>query len=347
MTQQYTWWDSAAAAERSSRRLLALRPGENIAWNNLIEPLLRQGRAREAVQAQLMISPDTTDITRVPFLARDAIRWGRYAQLEPVLRATAQGPKAEARSEAWWLLMLSLRDQGRLREADSIRLVMRAENLAKGDSPASQPVDAMMIGVERGHPELSLKVFRNDSERTARSNSPPGIRNRYLVWYLTLAGDVYARTGDTAVVRRLADSLEVLGQTSQFGRDAKAHYYLRGLLFQSQGRHAEAVDAFQRSLFSLTDGYTRINLMMARSLLALHRPAEAVAVLRPAIHGGVDGSNTYTSRTELHEAMALAFEQAGQADSARFHWRAVESAWRHADPPFRDRYNRARQKAGL
>ena len=346
MAQQYIWWDSATAAERSSRRLMALRPGENIAWNNLVEPLLRQGRAREAAQAQHMVTPDTADVTKAPLLSRDAIRWGRYAQLDPVLRETARSPKVEARDEAWWLLMLSLRDQGRLREADSVRLVWRASNLAKGQSPDEQPVDGMMIGVERGHPEVSISVFRNDANRTIRSNSPPGIRNRYLVWFLTLAGDVYARTGDTAVVRRLADSLEILGQTSQFGRDAKAHYFLRGLLLQSQGRHAEAVDAFQRSLFSLTDGYTRINLMMARSLLELHRPAEAIAVLRPAIRGGVDGSNTYTSRTELHEALALAFEQAGQADSARVHWHAVEAAWRHADPQFRDRHNRARQRAG-
>jgi len=347
MAQQYTWWDSAAAAERSTRRLMALRPEETNVWINLVEPLLRQRRAREAAQAQRMVTPDTTDVTKVPLLFRDAIRWGRYAQLDPVLRVAAQSPTDETRHEAWWLLMLSLRDQGRLREADSVRLVWRAANLARGENPAGQPVDAMMIGVERGHPEVSIRVFRNDAERTARSNSPPGIRNRYLVWYLTLAGDVYSRAGDTAVVRRLADSLEVLGQTSQFGRDAKLHYFLRGLLFQKQGRHADAVDAFQRSLFSLTDGYTRINLMMARSLLELHRPAEAIAVLRPAIRGGVDGSNTYTSRTDLHEALALAFQQAGQADSARFHWRAVESAWRHADPQFRARYLSAKARVGL
>ena len=200
---------------------------------------------------------------------------------------------------------------------------------------------------ERGHPEVTIRSFRRDAERTARSDGPIGVKNRYLVWFLTLAGTAHARAGDTAVVRRLADSLEVLGQTSQFGRDAKLHYFLRGLLFQSQGRDAEAVDAFRRSLFSLTDGYTRINLMMARSLLALHRSAEAIAVLRPAIRGGVDGSNTYTSRTELHEALAQAFEQAGQADSARLHWRAVESGWRHADPEFRERYLAARRKAAL
>jgi hypothetical protein len=98
-------------------------------------------------------------------------------------------------------------------------------------------------------------------------------------------------------------------------------------------------------LFSLTDGFTRTNLMLARSLIELHRPTEAIAVLRPAIHGGVDGSNTYVSRTELHEALAQAFEQAGQRDSALVHWRAVESAWRLADPQFRDRYERAKARA--
>jgi predicted Zn-dependent protease len=168
-----------------------------------------------------------------------------------------------------------------------------------------------------------------------------------VIWNLMLAGTAHAAAGDTAVVRRLADSLELLGPTSYFGRDLRLYYVLRGLLLQQEGRHAEAVDAFRRSLFSLTDGYTRTNLMMARSLLALHRPGEAIAVLQPAIRGGVDGSNTYMSRTELHEALAQAFEQAGRKDSAVAHWRAVESAWRRADPQFAERYRRAKEKTGV
>ena len=49
-------------------------------------------------------------------------------------------------------------------------------------------------------------------------------------------------------------------------------------------------------------------LLFGPSRLAarLTRPLEAIAVLRPAIRGGVDGSNTYLSRTELHEALAQA-----------------------------------------
>jgi len=347
MGRAYTWWDSAAAAERTARRLIALRPGEPYHWENLVEGLLRQRRRQEAVAAWDKAHPEGPAASRNAFyFYRDDIRWGRYEAVDRALHQDAEIGNEGTRSEAWWLLSLSLRDQGRLREADSVRVVWRAANLAKGDSPADQPNDAMMIAMERGHPEVSIRSIRHDAERTARSNDPPGVRNRYLVWFLTLAGTVHAAVGDTAVVRRLADSVEALGPTSQFGRDAKLHYFLRGLLFQRQGRHGDAVDAFRRSLFSLTDGYTRINLMMARSLLELHRPAEAIAVVRPAIRGGVDGSNTYTSRTELHEVLAQAFEQAGQPDSAMVHWRAVEAAWRRADPQFRERYLSAKQKAG-
>jgi hypothetical protein len=213
--------------------------------------------------------------------------------------------------------------------------------------PGPVPIDLALLGLEMGRPEVSIRNHRNEAANIAHWSGPPAFRARNLIWNLNLAATAHAAAGDTAVVRRLADSLEALGPSSSYaGRDARLHYFLRGLLLQGEGRHAEAVDAFRRSLYSVTDGYTRTNLMMARSLLALNRPAEAIAILRPAIHGGVDGSNTYVSRTELHEAMALAFEQAGQADSARFHWRAVESAWRRADPQFHDRYLRARQKAG-
>ncbi|HEU5219048.1 MAG TPA: BTAD domain-containing putative transcriptional regulator [Gemmatimonadales bacterium] len=346
MARAYSWWDSAAAGERTARRLIALRPDEPAHWDGLVEPLLRQGRHQEAMDAWVKAHPNGASGTLDPIFYRDDIRWGRHAVVEPALRQEAAGSSEDLRREAWWLLQLSFRDQGRLREADSVRRTWRAADLARNPRAVNPRPDALMIGMEMGRPEISIRTLRIDAELTARSKDPPGIRSRYLAWFLTLAGTAYAAAGDTDVVRRLADSVETLGQHSQFGRDARLHYFLRGLLFQRQGRHADAVDAFRRALFSLTDGYTRINLMLARSLLELHRPEEAVTVLRPAIHGGVDGSNTYASRTDLHEALAQAFEQAGQADSARTHWRLVESTWRHADPQFRERYLAAKSKAG-
>ena len=342
----YLWWDSAAAGERVARKLIALRPQESGPWNNLVEPLLRLGRRAESESAwakQANVAGDWSGHS----MHRDLIRWGHYDQVDRELIAEIAHRTVHIRADAWWLLMLSLRDQGRLREADTLIHRWRVPNtnvLVLEPGPA--PRDLALLALEMGHPEVSIRAHRETASQIANWNASPAFRARNLIWNLTLAGTAHAAAGDTAVVRRLADSLEVLGPSSYFGgRDERLHYVLRGLLLQHEGRHAEAVDAFRRSLYSLTDGYTRTNLMLARSLLALGRGPEAIAVLRPAIHGGVDGSNTYVSRTELHEAMAQAFEQAGQRDSAVAHWRAVESAWRRADPQFRNRYLEARRKA--
>jgi tetratricopeptide (TPR) repeat protein len=245
-------------------------------------------------------------------------------------------------------LKLSLRDQGRLQEADTLIHQWRipGTNLHL-PSPGPAATDLALLATDMGHPALSIRTHRANAEHAARTNPMRAMRARYVVWNLALAGTAYAAIGDTAMLRRLADSLETIGSESNWERDVRMHHMLRGLLHQAAGRHQEAVDEFRRSLYSLTDGYTRTNLMLARSLLALGRGVEAIPVLQPAIRGGVDGSNTYVSRTELHEALAQAFEQAGQADSARVHYAMVERSWRRADPQFRERYQQARRKAGL
>jgi DNA-binding SARP family transcriptional activator/tetratricopeptide (TPR) repeat protein len=347
MVSTYTWWDSLGAAERASRRLIAVRPNEAGTWNNLIEPLLRLGRRAEAEDAWAKQADPNGDWSGY-LMHRDLIRWGHYEQTDRELIVEIPNKNATIRSDAWWLLLLSLRDQGRLREADTLVHRWRVANTRLLlPEPGPEPVDLALLALEMGRPAASIRAHRGTAAGIVKWDAPPAIKARNIVWQLTLAGTGHAAAGDTSVVRRLADSLELLGPTSNYGRDAKLHHFLSGLLLQQQGRHAEAVDAFKRSLYSLSDGYTRTNLMLARSLLVLQRPAEAIAVLRPAIHGGVDGSNSYVSRTELHEALAEAFEQAGQRDSAVVHWRAVESAWRRADPQFRERYLHAKLKAGL
>ncbi|CAN5680164.1 hypothetical protein BH23GEM3_BH23GEM3_06940 [soil metagenome] len=76
--------------------------------------------------------------------------------------------------------------------------------------------------------------------------------------------------------------------------------------------------------------------------MRLGRPAEAVAILRPALRGGLEASNLYVTHTELHEALGRAFAAAGQPDSAAIHYRWVERAWADADPAFRARHDFAR-----
>jgi tetratricopeptide (TPR) repeat protein len=342
------WWDSAGAAERTARRFIALRPHEEIAWSALIEPLLRLGRREEALAAiQKRDSLATVPYSYRGLLQRDLIRWGRFEELDRQLLDDLVSSSVSVRSEGRWLMLFSLRNQGRLREA----MALARDHIIPGSSSrvAGLPPEGLMqltISLEAHRPLEAARGFRDVAANSLSQNLTPGFKARFVTWMLALAGTALASAGDTAAVRRLVDSAQQIGKGSNWGRDPRLHHYLRGLIFQREGHHAEAVEAFRRAIFSTSDGLTRINLEMGRSLLVLGRATEAVAILQAALRGGVVGSYRYVTYTELHEALAQAFERAGQPDSAVAHYRAVERAWRHADPQFRDRYQQAKLKAG-
>jgi tetratricopeptide (TPR) repeat protein len=345
----YIWWDSAPAAERTARRFISLRPHEGIAWSALVEPLLRQGRRDEALAAiQKRDSLTTVAYSYRGTLQRDLIRWGRFGELDHQLLDDLVSSSASVRGEGRWLMLFSLRNQGRLHEA----MALARDHVIPGSSSpvVGLPPEGLMqvtIALEAGRPLEAARGFRELAANSLSQNLTPGFKARFVTWMLALAGTALASAGDTAAVRRLADSAEQIGKGSNWGRDPRLHHYLRGLIFQQGGHHTEAVEAFRRAVFSPSDGFTRINLEMSRSLLALGRATEAIAILQPALRGGVDGSNSYVTHIELHEALAQAFELAGRTDSAATHYRVVERAWRQADPQFRDRYQQAKRKAGV
>jgi len=340
MSGVFLWWDSAAAAERTARRMIALRPDEHTAWGILLEPLLRLGRRSEAEAAAQRQEALTGEIGWPQFyLHRDLIRAARFEDLDRELGAAVRSLFPSIRNEARWLWLIGLRDQGRMAEAAALALngtIPGSRARMAGALP--EPVHVAFLPFETGQPLVTAAQLRDRAALERASGLPPAIRARAITWSLTLAGTALAAAGDTAAVRALADTVEQAGRESNFGRDPRLHYFLRGLVLQAEHRHTDAVAAFQRAMYSTADGYTRINLMLAQSLLALGRAQEAVAVLRPALHGGIDGSNTYLTRTEIHLAMADAFAAAGMPDSAAAHYRAVERAWRNADPEFRSRY---------
>jgi predicted Zn-dependent protease len=156
---------------------------------------------------------------------------------------------------------------------------------------------------------------------------------------LTHRATALAAAGDTAQLPHLADSLEILGLQSSYGRDRQLFHHLRGLLLIARNRPAEAEREFRQAVWSLTYGYTRTNFELARALMTLGRPREAIAVLQPAFRGPLDASNLYVTHTELHEMLARAFDAAGERDSAVTHYRWVVAAWRNADPEFRPRFD--------
>lgn len=145
-------------------------------------------------------------------------------------------------------------------------------------------------------------------------------------------------------VRRVVDSVTTTGRRSLFIRDPLLHHFLRGLLLAAATRHDSAVSEFRTAMFAPALGYTRINYELAKSLLALNRPAEASAVLRSALRAGLDGPGLYLTRTDKHELLARAFDQTGQRDSAVAHYAIVERSWRNADPILNPRYASARDR---
>ena len=79
--------------------------------------------------------------------------------------------------------------------------------------------------------------------------------------------------------------------------------------------------------------------------MRLHKPREAIAYLSPALRGPIEAQNLYVSRIELHALLAQAWDSAGQRDSAVVHYNAVARAWSAADPSFKARADRCRDRS--
>ncbi len=254
--------------------------------------------------------------------------------------------REEPNGEAAWFLTFSLRYQGRLREALAVAHAMAAKEPGGGGVTPGAVVRATVL-FDMGRNREAGEAFAAIAHGAQPRPELRSLAARDQVWNLTHAATALAAAGDTSAVRQLADSIERLGTLSAYGRDRRLHYYVRGLLLRAQGRLPEAAQAFRRALYSLTDGYTRNSYELARTLLALHRPAEAIAVLQPAFRGSLQASNTYVTHTELHEALAQAFEEHAQPDSAASHYAYVARAWAAADPPLRARGASARARVAL
>lgn len=208
------------------------------------------------------------------------------------------------------------------------------------------PVDHYNIAsldLETGHPLAAADTFLAIGQRVdATPDATDGFRARNATWMLTLAATAAVAGGDTARARRLVDTIEATGRRSGYDRDPGLHHFVRGLLYSRATEHTSAVQEFRAAMRSPTHGYTRINYELGKSLLALGRPLEAVRILRPPLHGGIEGSGLYVTRTEMHELLARAFDAAGQRDSAAAHYAVVGRGWRAADSFLKPRYDAVR-----
>jgi predicted Zn-dependent protease len=255
----------------------------------------------------------------------------RFDEAERRVQPMLDSPRAEELGPARWLDAILLRNQGRMNEA------LRVVRL--GGTP--DVLANTLVTLERGDSREARSIL---APLAASDQSPlaPGVRARHITWFKTLFGMVLAAAGDTLRLRHLADTVEYWGQRSNYERDRRAHHYLRGMLLVARGRDAEAAAELRDAIFSPSHGFTRVNYELGKTLIRLNRPAEAIPIVRAALHGDIDGSNLYMTRTELHELLARSFDLVGMRDSAAVHYRTVVKAWERADPPYYARRDRAR-----
>jgi DNA-binding SARP family transcriptional activator/TolB-like protein len=346
LAQRYDWADSSEAVERTLARWSRLRPADHTPWRMRAEYLIGIGRHTDAEDALRRASSlGATSLMSEETRLAWALRSDDLDAADDICRAQL-AVDAGMFLRYRWLCTIALRMQGRYRDALQLVRAGRAPGSASAYTglPAD-PYNDAILDLEMGRPRLAAsQLLRMAAEAAADTQRPDGLTAREVAWRLTLAATAYSAAGDTIRVRSLIDSVETIGQRSLFGRDPLLHYFLRGLLLARGQEHEAAVRAFRAATHSPSQGYTQINAHLARSLLALGRPSEAVPVMRAALRGGIEGSGLYLTRTEAHELLAQAYDAAGQRDSAEAQFAIVARSWRNADSLLHARRDAAQRR---
>ena len=331
----YGMADSIEAAVRTARNWVRQEPGSAVAWHELAAALELADRGDEALaavrNAARLRAGDAEDAV-LPGVV--AFQGARFEEADRVFQELMRSGSPDVRARARWEYVISLRNQGRLREALAEARRYRAEADSGGGITSAAP--EAQVRFERGDFRGAGRLFDSIAAVEPQPASDArAARNR--AWYLTHVASALAAAGDTAPLAPLADSVERVGRASAYGRDHLLHYHIRGLLALARGRVADAAALFARANYSLTGGFSRNNLEWARALIALGRSAEAIPILRGALNGPPDASGLYATFADVHELLGRAFDLSGGRDSAAAHYRWVEAAWRRADPSFRPR----------
>ena len=349
LSWRYEWADSDAAVRRTFKRWSALRPNDAHPWALLADWLVGFGHRAPAEAAQhryATLGGAPADDPRLQELVRN-LRFDEFDLAdETCARALASADSVEFGTYRWYCA-IGLRMEGRFAEARALNeggRVPRSSVMRRGTVP--DPFIRAILDFETGRSKSAEREYL-EVVRTTDSAARAGDKNPRLVpWFLTLAATAAVGGGDTAFARQLVDSIEIAGSRSVFPRDPLLHHFVRGLLYSRARQHDAALHEFRAALSSPTFGYTRINYEIGKTLLALHRPAEGIQLAQAALHGGIEGSGLYVTRTEFHELLAQLFDAAGQPDSAAGHYAVVARAWRSADALLADRQRAAAQRSG-
>jgi tetratricopeptide (TPR) repeat protein len=305
--------------------------------------LALQERYQEALAADQTVTALVPQFSRDAYRALVAFRSGNYPAADQYFANQTLGVDPGAGFK--WLT-ISRRAQGRPREALVSAQKLRAlEQVPRRDAAPYNALFEAAVWFDLGEYRRAAALF--DSISRAPRDSTPSQIARNLVWTQSLRATALAALGDTAPLQAIADSVEVWGQRSSYGRDRRLHHHVRGLLLKARGRPEEAAAELERGIFSPVIGYTRTNVELARVLLRLNRPRQAAYWAEAGLRGPFDGPNSYATQTELAELAAVAWDAAGVRDSAARRYRQVIRNWTNAESTFGTRVERARLRLAM
>ncbi|MGH7647082.1 MAG: hypothetical protein ACREND_03115, partial [Gemmatimonadaceae bacterium] len=345
LINSYMSMDSLAAAERIARLWTRMQPHASTSWWELADVEAREEQYDSALAAEgnaERFAGNGFDYLTPRVVI--ALRAGQFAAADAMLVERAQNGNPATRGDALWWSVISLRDQGRFREA--LAAAQQMVLTTKGQPPAlgtPQPIDAVAVAqvlFELGRYRESAALFDSIANYEWRSSPEfpavaPGLAARHRIWMTTHEATALAAAGDTARLAAIADSLEAWAPRSAYFRDRVLFHYARGLLWSARGQLGSAEREYRAALVTPMEGYSRVNLELGKTLVAEHRPRDAVPILEAPLHGTVESSDYYLTTTQLHAMIGLAFDRAGQPDSAIAHYEWALTAWRAADPSLR------------
>lgn len=318
-----------AGAERAARSWVALQPELPDAWVTLANTLAISGRPDEAIVA----GEHGASLTSASYATISVGRWlimsRRYEAAEAYAAKLRLSGNPNLREGADDISGMVAREHGQLRAANRIFERMFARSGPQDAMHLLHADDLARLGDFAG----ARKEFGEFAELGPKdgSLSLAGDAARAFAWPRALEADALAASGDTLFLKAIADSIEMVGAQSYYGRDWKLFHHVRGLIAERGKRYSEAEREFASARWGYA-GWTRTIAELASVELAQGHAREAITTLRYAYASTPDAMGRYLPLSELDLRMSNAFRAAGMADSAQVYRDYVVRAWKNADP---------------
>jgi DNA-binding SARP family transcriptional activator/predicted Zn-dependent protease len=318
-----------AGARNAVLRWTELQPGSPAAWANYGNGLSLVGATEQGIVALRRAHVLLADSSFDAFSARTLVSARRYQDADAMARSFLN---TTSDGDARDIVSLVERERGQFRAAGAL-----LEKSGGLEPIAAQSLAA--IGDTAAAQRIFKRRFFNPSAISrggALVGAVRGDEARSFSWEHALEADALWEHADTIFLHAIADSVETIGIRSYYARDWQLHHHIRGLIALRAGRLDDAEREFTAGM-SLFPGWTRTNLMLARTLLAQRHPDRAIETLRRAYIEPLDAMGRYVPRSELDFEMARAFVALDRADSARVYSDYVRRAWANADPEIKAR----------